>query len=203
MRIISISVATISPLFGIDHPDYKTVNSGIKKLPVSTLEKPEPIKITKVGLVGDEQADFSVHGGLEKALYAYPSEHYPFWNDLLAREIKRPAPIGFGFVGENLSVEGFSEADVWVGDVWQIGEVELQVTKLREPCFKFNARMAYKGSSKAMIQSGKSGWYLQVNQVGHIQAGDIITVIPGRRETSIKMQNFFLLRKDQQNDLPL
>lgn len=203
MRIVSISVATISPLFGIDHPDYKTVNSGIKKLPVSTLEDAEPIKVTKVGLEGDEQADFSVHGGLEKAIYAYPSEHYAFWNELLQRETKRPAPIGCGFVGENLSVEGFSENEVWVGDIWQIGEVELQVTKLREPCFKFNARMAYKGSSKAMIQSGKSGWYLQVNQGGWIKAGDCITVIPGRRETSIQMQNAFLLRKDQQNELPL
>jgi MOSC domain-containing protein YiiM len=203
MRIVSISVATISPLFGIDHPDYKTVNSGIKKLPVSTLEKAEPIKVTKVGLEGDEQADFSVHGGLEKAIYAYPSEHYVFWNELLQRETKRPTPIGCGFVGENLSVEGFSESEVWVGDIWQIGEVELQVTKLREPCFKFNARMAYKGSSKAMIQSGKSGWYLQVNQGGWIKAGDCITVIPGRRETSIQMQNAFLLRKDQQNELPL
>jgi MOSC domain-containing protein YiiM len=203
MRIVSISVATISPLFGIDHPDYKTVNSGIKKLPVSTLEDAEPIKVTKVGLEGDEQADFSVHGGLEKAIYAYPSEHYAFWNELLQRETKRPAPIGCGFVGENLSVEGFSESEVWVGDIWQIGEVELQVTKLREPCFKFNARMVYKGSSKAMIQSGKSGWYLQVNQGGWIKAGDCITVIPGRRETSIQMQNAFLLRKDQQNELPL
>lgn len=203
MRIVSISVATISPLFGIDHPDYKTVNSGIKKLPVSTLEDAEPIKVSKVGLEGDEQADFSVHGGLEKAIYAYPSEHYAFWNELLQRETKRPAPIGCGFVGENLSVEGFSESEVWVGDIWQIGEVELQVTKLREPCFKFNARMAYKGSSKAMIQSGKSGWYLQVNQGGWIKAGDCITVIPGRRETSIQMQNAFLLRKDQQNELPL
>lgn len=203
MRIVSISVATISPLFGIDHPDYKTVNSGIKKLPVSTLEDAEPIKVTKVGLEGDEQADFSVHGGLEKAIYAYPSEHYAFWNELLQRETKRAAPIGCGFVGENLSIEGFSESDVWVGDIWQIGEVELQVTKLREPCFKFNARMAYKGSSKAMIQSGKSGWYLHVNQGGWIKAGDCITVIPGRRETSIQMQNAFLLRKDQQNELPL
>lgn len=203
MRIISISVATISPLFGIDHPDYKTVNSGIKKCPVSTLENPENIKITKVGLIGDEQADFSVHGGLEKAIYAYPSEHYTFWNELLQRETKRQQLIGFGFVGENLSLEGLLESDVWVGDIWQIGEVELQVTKLREPCFKFNARMAYKGSSKAMIQSGKSGWYLQVNQGGMIKAGDIIKIIPGRRETSIQMQNAFLNRKHHQNQLPL
>jgi MOSC domain-containing protein YiiM len=201
MRIISISVATVSPLFGIDHPDYKTVNSGIKKLPVSTLEKLEPIKVTKVGLIGDEQADFSVHGGLEKAIYAYPSEHYPFWNDLLGREAKRTTPIGFGFVGENLSVEGFSEESVWVGDNWLIGDVELEVVKLREPCFKFNARMGYKGASKAMIQSTRSGWYLKVHKGGTIKAGDTIIVQAGRREMSIQQQNHFLLRKESQKDL--
>ena len=203
MRILYISIGTISPLFGIDHPDYKTVNSAIKKQVVSSLDKPETIQVKKIGLVGDEQADFSVHGGMEKAVYAYPSEHYSFWNELLKREVHRANPIGHGYLGENLTVEGFNEAEVWVGDIWLIGEVELQVVKLREPCFKFNARMAYKGSAKAMIQSAKSGWYLQVNTPGVIKAGDRIEVKPGRREVSIENQNAFLLRKEQQKELPL
>ena len=130
MRILSISTGKISPLFGIDHPDHKVVNSGIKKDVVSSLEQPNIVLVRKVGIDGDEQADFSVHGGLEKAIYAYPAEHYDFWNELLAREVKRTEPIGHGFVGENLSVEGFTEADVWVGDIWQIGEVELEVALL-------------------------------------------------------------------------
>lgn len=201
MRILSISTGKISPLFGIDHPDHKVVNSGIKKDVVSSLEQPNIVLVRKVGIDGDEQADFSVHGGLEKAIYAYPAEHYDFWNELLAREVKRTEAIGHGFVGENLSVEGFTEADVWVGDIWQIGEVELEVVKLREPCFKFNARMGYKGSAKAMIQSRRSGWYLKVHQGGSIKAGDGIIVTPGRRETNIDMQNAFLLRKEQQKDL--
>ena len=201
MRIISISTGKIAPLFGIDHPDHRVVNSGIKKEIVSSLDKPISIKVRTVGLDGDEQADFSVHGGLEKAIYAYPSEHYPFWNELLSREVKRTSPIGFGFVGENLSVEGFSEDAVWVGDNWQIGDVELEVVKLREPCFKFNARMGYKGASKAMIQSTRSGWYLKVHKGGSIKAGDAIIVMPGRREMSIQQQNHFLLRKESQKDL--
>ncbi len=201
MRIISISTGKIAPLFGIDHPDHRVVNSGIKKESVSSLDNPISIKVRTVGLDGDEQADFSVHGGLEKAIYAYPSEHYPFWNELLSREAKRTNPIGFGFVGENLSVEGFSEDAVWVGDNWQIGDVELEVVKLREPCFKFNARMGYKGASKAMIQSTRSGWYLKVHKGGSIKAGDAIVVTPGRREMSIQQQNHFLLRKESQKDL--
>ena len=201
MRIVSISVGTIAPLFGIDHPDHKMVQSAIKKEPVSTLSHPAAIQVKRIGLDGDEQSDFSVHGGLEKAIYAYPSEHYSFWNELLQREAKRIDPIGHGFVGENLSIEGFSEKDVWVGDIWRIGDVELQVTKLREPCFKFNARLGYKGSAKAMVQSGKCGWYLQVNQVGAIKAGDQVEVIPGKRHINIEMQNALLLRKEQQKDL--
>lgn len=201
MRIISISTGKIAPLFGIDHPDHRVVNSGIKKDIVSSLENPITIKVRAVGLDGDEQADFSVHGGLEKAIYAYPSEHYSFWNELLSREAKRTNPIGFGFVGENLSVEGFSEDAVWVGDNWQIGDVELEVVKLREPCFKFNARMGYKGASKAMIQSTRSGWYLKVHKGGNIKAGDPVIVTPGRREMSIKEQNHFLMRKESQKDL--
>jgi MOSC domain-containing protein YiiM len=200
MRIISISTGKIAPLFGIDHPDHRVVNSGIKKDIVSSLDHPVRVTVRTVGLDGDEQADFSVHGGLEKAIYAYPSEHYRFWNELLSREAKRANPIGFGFVGENLSVEGFSEDAVWVGDHWQIGDVELEVVKLREPCFKFNARMGYKGASKAMIQSTRSGWYLKVHKGGSIKAGDAIIVTPGRREMSIKEQNYFLLRKESQKD---
>ena len=85
MRIVSISVGTIAPLFGIDHPDHKMVQSAIKKEPVSTLSHPAAIQVKRIGLDGDEQSDFSVHGGLEKAIYAYPSEHYSFWNELLQR----------------------------------------------------------------------------------------------------------------------
>lgn len=201
MRILSISVGTIAPLFGIDHPDHKSVQSAIKKEPVSTLSHPAAIQVKRIGIEGDEQSDFSVHGGLEKAIYAYPSEHYSFWNELLQREAKRIDPIGHGFVGENLSIEGFLEKDVWVGDIWRIGDVELQVSKLREPCFKFNARLGYKGSAKAMVQSGKCGWYLQVNQIGTIKAGDQIEVIPGKRHINIEMQNALLLRKELQKDL--
>ena len=201
MRILTISTGKIVPLFGIDHPDYKMVNSGIKKDAVSSLDNPSLMTIRKMGIDGDEQADFSVHGGTEKAIYAYPAQHYDFWNELLARETHRADPIGHGYVGENLTVEGFDESNVWVGDIWKIGSVELQVTKLREPCFKFNARMAYKGSAKAMIQSGRSGWYLQVHETGQIKAGDIIEVIPGKRITNIQMQNAFLLRKEKQKDL--
>ena len=201
MRILSISTGIITPLFGIDHPDHPVVRSAIKKEIVSSIENPHPVTVGVTGLAGDEQADFSVHGGLEKAVYAYPAQHYDFWRDALGINHPVCSELRHGFVGENLTIEGFDEGNTWVGDIWTIGDTELQVVKLREPCFKFNARMKHKGAAKSMIQSARSGWYLQVNQSGVIRAGDSIVVTPGRRETNIKMQNQRLLQKEQQKDL--
>jgi len=201
VRLLSISSGKVAPLFGNHHPDYKSVASAIVKTPVSDLQTPTPIEITKLGVRGDEQADLSVHGGLEKAIYVYPAEHYAFWNTLLTRETKQVVDLQHGAFGENFTIEGLLETEVFVGDLMRIGELEFSVVKLREPCFKFNARMKYKGAAKAMLQSGFSGWYLRVNQTGLLSAGAAITVIPGAREISIAGQNQNLLGRRNQQDL--
>ena len=201
MRLLSISSGKVVPLFGNHHPDYKSVASAIVKTPVSDLQTPTPIEITKLGVRGDEQADLSLHGGLEKAIYVYPAEHYAFWNTLLTRETKQVVELQYGAFGENFTIEGLLEAEVFVGDLMRIGGLEFSVVKLREPCFKFNARMKYKGAAKAMLQSGFSGWYLRVNQTGQLAAGAAITVIPGAREISIAGQNQNLLGRRNQQDL--
>jgi MOSC domain-containing protein YiiM len=201
MRLISISAGKVAPLFGNHHPNYKSVASAIRKKAVSNLENPNPIEITSLGVKGDEQADLSVHGGIEKAIYVYPAEHYAFWNDLLTRETKSPIDLQYGAIGENFTIEGLLETEVFVGDRLQIGDLEFIVAKLREPCFKFNAAVGYKGASKAMLQSGFSGWYLRVLKTGVISAGAQITVIPGSRETSIAQQNQKLLNNRNQKDL--
>ena len=201
MRLLSISSGKVAPLFGNHHPDYKSVASAIVKTRISDLETPTPIEITKLGVKGDEQADPSVHGGIEKAIYAYPAEHYAFWNTLLTRETKRVVELQHGAFGENFTIEGLLETEVFVGDVLRIGDLEFSVVKLREPCFKFNAKMGYKGAAKAMLQSGFSGWYLRVNQTGMLAAGASITVTPGARATSISDQNQQLLGRRNQRDL--
>ena len=201
MRLLSISSGKVVPLFGNHHPDYKSVASAIVKTPVSDLQTPTPIEITKLGVRGDEQADLSLHGGLEKAIYVYPAEHYAFWNTLLTRETKQVVELQYGAFGENFTIEGLLEAEVFVGDLMRIGELEFSVVKLREPCFKFNARMKYKGAAKAMLQSGFSGWYLRVNQTGLLSAGAAITLSPGAREISIAGQNQNLLGRRNQQDL--
>ena len=86
MRLLTISASKVMPLFGNHHPDYKSVASAIRKKAVSNLENPLTIEITLLGVKEDEQADLSVYGGIEKAIYVYPAEHYAFWNELLTRE---------------------------------------------------------------------------------------------------------------------
>jgi MOSC domain-containing protein YiiM len=189
------------PLFGSHHPNYSLVASAINKLPVSTLASPAPVEITRLGVLGDEQADPSVHGGIEKAIYVYPIEHYAFWNALLTRETKRSIDLPLGAFGENFTIEGLLETEIFVGDQMQIGDLQFTVVKLREPCFKFNAKMGYKGAAKAMLQSGFSGWYLRVNQTGALSAGTEIQVPPGQRLTSIADQNQALFNRGNQKNL--
>ncbi len=201
MKLISISSGKVLPLFGNHHPDYKSVASAIRKNSISNLQNPSTVEITSLGVKGDEQADLSVHGGIEKAIYVYPSEHYDFWNQLLTRETKKSTLLQHGAIGENFTIEGLLEADVFVGDKLLIGDLQFSVVKLREPCFKFNAAMGYKGASKAMLQSGFSGWYLRVIKTGVLSAGAQISVIPGAREISIAQQNKNLLKNRDQQDL--
>ena len=201
MRLLSISSGKVMPLFGSHHPNYSRVASAINKQSISNLVSPDPIEITRLGVAGDEQADLSVHGGIEKAIYVYPIEHYAFWNDLLSRETKKPVDLALGAFGENFTIEGLVETEIFIGDQMQIGDLQFTVVKLREPCFKFNAKMGYKGAAKAMLQSGFSGWYLRVNQTGTLAAGAAIQVLPGQRLTSIADQNQALFNRGEQKNL--
>jgi len=201
MRLLSISSGKVMPLFGSHHPNYSRVASAINKQSISNLASPTPVEITRLGVAGDEQADLSVHGGIEKAIYVYPIEHYAFWNDLLSRETKKPVDLALGAFGENFTIEGLVETEIFVGDQIQISDLQFTVVKLREPCFKFNAKMGYKGAAKAMLQSGFSGWYLRVNQTGTLAAGAAIQVLPGQRLTSIADQNQALFNRGEQKNL--
>ena len=145
------------------------------------------LAVGPLGLQIDEQADLSVHGGLEKALYAYPFEHYDFW-----RTERQLAGLGgiddglaFGALSENLTLQGLLESDVWVGDELHFANCRLRVTQPREPCFKFNVSMGFNTASKRMAQTGLCGFYLAVDQAGTLQAGEAFTLVPGPRRASI------------------
>jgi MOSC domain-containing protein YiiM len=145
------------------------------------------VVVNVLGLAGDEQADLSVHGGLNKAVYAYPSEHLALWQatrqerglDLFDAPLgmPMPMPMPYGAVGENLSVQGLLESEVWVGDELHFPNCVLRVTEPRQPCYKFNAVMGF----ALMAETGACGFYLAVVQAGHLQAGQAFTLVPGSR----------------------
>jgi MOSC domain-containing protein YiiM len=201
MKLISINSGKAAPLFTNKHPDHAMVMSGIKKSSISHADQPSPVEIKTMGVIGDEQADPTVHGGIEKAIYVYPHEHYPFWNALLSRELKKPMDLKPGAMGENFTITGLLEEKVFVGDTLRIGNLEFVVTKLREPCFKFNARMGYKGAAKAMLQSGHCGWYMRVITPGTLIAGSTINHQPGRQEIAIADQVRAIMKRDMQRGL--
>jgi MOSC domain-containing protein YiiM len=171
-RLLSVQVGRVAPLM----VGGRKRMSAIGKSPVVG-----PVAVGVLGLVGDEQADLSVHGGLSKAVYALPSEHLPWWQ---AQRQRRGVTLfeetlAPGFLGENLSLQGVHETDVFIGDCWRCGDVVLRVTQPREPCGKFNAIMGYDLAAKDMVQSGRCGFYLAVDTPGVLQAGATVEVIPG------------------------
>jgi MOSC domain-containing protein YiiM len=145
------------------------------------------VALGRMGLSGDEQADWSVHGGLDKAVYAYPAEHYPFWQ--AARQVAGVGGLDeslpWGSLGENLSVCGLLETALWAGDVLKFANCALRVTQPREPCYKFNAAMGFSGASKTMAQNGCCGFYLAVLEPGHLSAGESFELLAGSRQLSV------------------
>lgn len=160
----------------------RNVLSAIGKAPVAG-----PVKVAALGLQGDEQADLSVHGGLEKAIYAYPAEHLPFWQqERRERGVTLfDEPLPPGFMGENLTLSGLMETDVWIGDTLCFPACSLRVTAPREPCFKFAEVMGFPQAGKRMMQRGCPGFYLSVVQAGHLQAGQSFTLEPGVRGLTV------------------
>ena len=193
-RIESISAGVVVPLWVREDGELRSVMSGIKKSAISTLANPSAVAITASGITSDEQADHLAHGGIEKALYAYPLEHYPHWIDYLSDAKKTAMDLPHGYFGENLTISSLTEDSVFVGDRWQVGGIECVVVKLRTPCYKFTARTGVNTVGKEMVRTARSGWYLSIISPGSICAGDAITVIPGPREISILSQNQKLLK---------
>ena len=137
-----------------------------------------PASVGSLGLQGDEQGDLRVHGGPDKAVHAYPWSHYPAWRAELAGQEPAQALLAQpGAFGENLSVQGLDEAQVCLGDEWQIGSARLQVSQGRQPCWKLNDRFAQPGMALRVQASLRTGWYLRVLQPGALQAGDPIHLL--------------------------
>jgi MOSC domain-containing protein YiiM len=146
------------------------------------------VTVHTLGLEGDEQADLSVHGGPSKAVYAYPAEHYPFWQTVRAQAKVAlwDEALAPGAVGENLTLEGVLENELWIGDRLRLPHCLLVVSEPRYPCAKFAAAMGFAQAPKLMVQSGFCGAYLAVLDGGSVSAGETIELQPGPREVGVR-----------------
>jgi MOSC domain-containing protein YiiM len=159
MRVISLNVGLPR-----DFPwQGRMVSTSIFKDPIEG-----PVPLRRHNFDGDAQADLSVHGGPDKAVYAYPVEHYPGWRIKLDRELQP------GIFGENLTTEGLLEDYVHIGDVFRFGTAELVATQPRMPCFKLGLRFNDPKMVKTFLQAGHPGIYFAVQDEGVVAAGDPI-----------------------------
>jgi MOSC domain-containing protein YiiM len=152
------------------------VSTGIFKTPVQNR-----IRMNRLNLEGDQQADLSAHGGRDKAVYVYPSEHYSYWKNEIPG-----VDLPWGSFGENLTVAGLLESAVCIGDRFKIGTAEVVVTQPRLPCFKLNLKFDRNDMVKRFLASRRTGFYLRVLREGEIGAGDeIIPVHQDENRVSI------------------
>jgi len=163
MKILSINVS---------EPQKVTFNG--KELITSIYKKPvsNRVQVTSQGIEGDRQADLSVHGGYDKAVYAYSYSHYKLWSEHLKKEFNE-----YGLVGENLTIDSFAENDIRIGDRFKINDCVLQVSQPRIPCYKIGIKMNSRDFPRMFSQSGLLGSYLRVVEEGSIEQGDTIEKI--------------------------
>ena len=163
MRIVSVQVGRPRRI----EWQGEEIATGIFKQPVAGR-----VRVRTLNLEGDAQADLRVHGGVKKAVYAYPSEHYDFWrNELPGVELP------WGAFGENFTTAGMDEEDVHVGDTFRFGGALLRVTQPRLPCYKLGAKFQRDDIIARFLHSGRSGFYLEVVEEGEAGAGDAITLV--------------------------
>jgi MOSC domain-containing protein YiiM len=152
----------------------ETVRTSIFKTPVSG-----PVRVARLNIDGDEQSDLTVHGGIDKAVYVYPAEHYAFWHKELPG-----VDLPWGVFGENFTTEDLLEDVVQIGDKFGAGSAEFVVTQPRMPCFKLGARFGRADMVKRFLRSGRTGFYLAVTREGEVTAGDTVSSL-GRGEHAI------------------
>ncbi|BDS07758.1 MOSC domain-containing protein [Oceaniferula spumae] len=140
--------------------------SGIQKKPVSGL-----LHVGKINLAGDSQADLKTHGGPDKAICAYPLEHYAFWNNKLSLDFSA------GDFGENFTTQYLLESDVFIDDIYRIGTALVQVSQPRQPCWKLAKRWGIKQLPLHVQETGRTGWYFRVLEEGETEAGSPLTLV--------------------------
>lgn len=172
MQILSINVSKLKAA------SYKgkDVITGIYKRPLQG-----KVLLRKANIEGDKQADLNSHGGFDKAIYAFPSEHYAFYQEHLGQ-----GPYEHGYFGENLTTGGMVESTVHIGDRFQIGTAIVEVSQPRAPCFKLSMKLGTDRVVRLMLDSGKTGFYLRVIKEGLIEGGEVSCVFSNETAQSVE-----------------
>jgi MOSC domain-containing protein YiiM len=188
MRLVSVNVGLPREVIW----NGRTVTTGIFKEPVEG-----PVRVRRLNLDGDRQADLSVHGGPDKAVYAYPAEHYDYWRGELP-DMELP----WGIFGENLTTEGLLEDKVNIGDRFQMGSALLMVTQPRMPCYKLGIKFGRNDIIKRFLWSGRTGFYFSVLEEGEVSTGDTIRLI-GRDKNEVTVADITRLYVSKKENLEM
>lgn len=188
MQVISVNVGLPREVIW----KGQRVLTGIFKEPVSG-----HIAVRQLNLDGDRQADLTVHGGPNKAVYAYPAEHYHYWKEQFPR-----MELPWGMFGENLTIRGLSEETVSIGDCFQVGSAQLVVKQPRLPCYKLGLKFKRDDILKHFLRSGLTGFYFSVLKEGEVAAGDSISLLQ-RDEGQVKVADITRLYHLDKRNLEL
>jgi len=186
MKIISTNLAKPRTI----NWNGQKITTGIYKIPVT-----EPIYLEKEAVKGDEVTDRAVHGGTHKACYLFSADHYPYWKNLYPN-----LDWNWGMFGENLTVSGLDETQLYIGDIYKIGSALVQVTQPREPCFKFGIKFGNQHALKQFIQHGFPGTYVSILEEGHVKVNDTFSLVECSKNRLTIAQLFHLYyaeNKDQ------
>ena len=160
MKVLSINISEPKKITF----NGKELITSIYKMPID-----KEVEVGQLGIEGDRQADLQVHGGYDKAVYAYSHSHYSHWSEIMKKLYEE-----FGLVGENLTIDNFDERDVFIGDEYKIGTTLLQISQPRIPCYKIGIKMNSREFPKLFSQSGLLGSYMRVIEVGKMKIGDSV-----------------------------
>lgn len=188
MRVLSVNVGLPRSV----EWGGRTITTGIFKKPVA-----KPVLLEPLNFVGDRQADLTVHGGPDKAVYAYDAAHYDHWRQQLERDDWAP-----GLFGENLTTEGLLESEVRIGDLFRVGTARLRAVQPRFPCYKLNVRFDSPGMTRHFAKAGRTGIYFRVVEPGVVQAGDDIELIEAAN-TDITIQTIAQIVLNRKADASL
>lgn len=188
MRVISVNVGQPKEVAW----KGRKVTTGIFKEPVVGR-----VAVGRLNIEGDRQADLTVHGGPEMAIYAYPAEYYHFWREQFP-EMNLP----WGMFGENLTIEGLLDETVHIGDRFQVGSAHVVVTQPRVPCYKLGLKFGRDDMLKRFLQSGLTGFYFAVRKEGNAAAGDSITLLQ-RDEHQVRVADITRLYREEKYNADL